>query len=271
MLPGGSAPVKKLGMTAAFRRILGEHVPGTGMSDSSHTNLPRHVAVIMDGNGRWASQRGLSRSEGHRAGTEAARLAVETCLEAGVEHLTLYTFSRENWRRPAAEVAFLFDLLVQFITRELPDLEHKGVRLRVLGELKELPFAARKALELAMSRTAHGKKMTLNLALNYSGRDEIVRAAQLYMESGQKPEALTPEIFAKYLYTADRPDPDLVIRTSGEKRLSNFLLFQTAYSEFYFTPTLWPDFTPEELHTAFAEYAGRVRRFGGAGAAPEES
>ena len=234
------------------------------MNESSpKANLPRHVAVIMDGNGRWAALRGLSRSEGHRAGTEAARNIVEACLDAGVPHLTLYTFSRENWRRPASEVAFLFELLVQFITRELPDLEHKGVRLRVLGELKEVPFAARKALEIAMSRTAGGERMILNLALNYSGRDELARAARLYMEAGHAPGALTPETLAEYLYTAGQPDPDLVIRTSGEMRLSNFLLFQTAYSELYFTPTLWPDFTAGELHKAFAEYAGRTRRFGG--------
>ncbi len=242
------------------------------MSDSfPQTKQPRHIAVIMDGNGRWASGRGLSRSEGHRAGTEAARRIVEACLEEGIGHLTLYTFSRENWRRPAAEVAFLFDLLVQFITRELPDLEHKGVRLRVLGEIEGLPFAARKALELAGSRTARCDKMILNLALNYSGRDELARAARLYMESGGAAAKLTPESLEPYLYTAGQPDPDLIIRTSGELRLSNFLLFQSAYSELYFTPTLWPDFTPEELRKALAEYAGRARRFGGTAETPEEA
>ncbi len=232
---------------------------------------PRHVAVIMDGNGRWAAMRGLSRSDGHRAGTEAARRIVEACLDEGIGHLTLYTFSRENWRRPAAEVAFLFDLLVDFITRELPALEQKGVRLRVLGELKELPFATRKALELAMSRTAHGNRMILNLALNYSGREELARAARLYMESGGKPRDLTAEALAGHLYTAGQPDPDLIIRTSGEFRLSNFLLFQTAYSELYFTPTLWPDFTPKELRKALAEYVGRTRRFGGVSAPTEDA
>jgi undecaprenyl diphosphate synthase len=191
------------------------------------------------------------------------RRIVEACREAGIEFLTLYTFSRENWRRPAAEVAFLFDLLVQFITRELPELENMGVRLQVLGEFGELPFAARKALGLAASRTARCDKMILNLALNYSGREELARAARLYMEAGGAPATMTPEALAAHLYTAGQPDPDLIIRTSGELRLSNFLLFQSAYSELYFTPTLWPDFTPEELRKALAEYAGRARRFGG--------
>ena len=243
------------------------------MSERSPTAhmTPRHVAVIMDGNGRWAAHRGLSRSEGHRAGTEAARRIVEACREAGIEFLTLYTFSRENWRRPAAEVAFLFDLLVQFITRELPELENMGVRLQVLGEFGELPFAARKALVLSASRTARCDKMILNLALNYSGREELARAARLYMEAGGAPATMTPEALAAHLYTAGQPDPDLIIRTSGELRLSNFLLFQSAYSELYFTPTLWPDFTPEELRKALAEYAGRARRFGGSTTPSEEA
>ena len=225
--------------------------------------VPQHVAIIMDGNGRWAKARGLSRSEGHRAGTEAARHIVEESLACGIRHLTLYTFSRENWGRPAAEIKFLFELLVDFITKELPVLEKRGVQLRILGELSELPFAARKTLSHACSRTAHGSKMILNLALNYSGREEIARACRLYMESGAPSAKLTPESLAAHLYTAGQPDPDLVIRTSGEVRVSNFLLFQTAYSEFYFTDTPWPDFTPAELHTALAQYAKRARRFGG--------
>lgn len=225
--------------------------------------FPAHVAVIMDGNGRWAERRGMGRSEGHRAGTEAARRTVEACLELGIAYLTLYTFSRENWSRPAAEVTFLFELLVDFITRELPSLENRGVALNILGELDELPFAARTTLRHAVSRTARGKKMTLNLALNYSGREEIARACRLFMESGRAASGLTPQTLAPYLYTHGQPDPDLVIRTSGELRISNFLLFQTAYSEFYFTDTLWPDFTPEELRRAVSAYASRSRRFGG--------
>ena len=226
-------------------------------------SLPRHLAVIMDGNGRWATRRGLPRTEGHRAGTEAARAVVEECLELGIGHLTLYTFSRENWSRPASEVGFLFDLLVDFITRELPSLEKRGVRLLVLGETSELPFAARKALGHAMARTSANARMTLNLALNYSGREEIARAVRLYAASGAPLDGLTPDRLAAHLYTAGQPDPDLVIRTSGEERLSNFLIFQSAYSELYFTETLWPDFTPAALREALAAYAARTRRFGG--------
>jgi undecaprenyl diphosphate synthase len=217
----------------------------------------------MDGNGRWATQRGLPRTEGHREGTEAARRIVEECLDLGMEFLTLYTFSKENWNRPAEEVGFLFDLLVRFITRELPDLEKRGVRLQILGEERDLPFAARRTLAHACSRTSRGEKMTLNLALNYSGREEIVRACRLYMEAGGTAAGLTPEILREYLYTTSQPDPDLIIRTSGELRTSNFLLFQAAYSELYFTDTLWPDFTPQELRGALADFQARVRRFGG--------
>ena len=225
--------------------------------------MPRHIAVIMDGNGRWAKARGLSRSEGHRAGTEAARAIVEECLALGVGHLTLYTFSRENWNRPAEEVKFLFDLLVDFITKELPDLEKRGVRLAILGEAADLPFMARKTLAHACSRTAKNNKMILNLALNYSGREEIARACRLFMESGAPAASLTPDRLADFLYTAGQPDPDLVIRTSGEVRVSNFLLFQTAYSEFYFCDRLWPDFGPADLREAIARYQTRSRRFGG--------
>lgn len=217
----------------------------------------------MDGNGRWAGARGLDRSEGHRAGAESARAVVEECLELGIAHLTLYTFSRENWSRPVGEVRFLFELLVDFISRELPSLEKRGVRLRILGETDEIPLATRAALAHACSRTRDNSRMVLNLALNYSGREEIARACRLFMESGAKPEELTPECLARHLYTTGQPDPDLVIRTSGELRLSNFLPFQTAYSELYFTDTLWPDFSPASLREALAHYARRSRRFGG--------
>jgi undecaprenyl diphosphate synthase len=216
----------------------------------------------MDGNGRWANARNLPRSEGHKAGTEAARAIVEECLALGIGYLSLYTFSRENWKRPEEEVRFLFELLVDFISRELPDLEKRGVRMHILGELAELPFSARKILAHAIKRTARNDRMILNLALNYSGREEIVRACRLFMESGRPVAECTPKAFADYLYTATQPDPDLLIRTSGEERLSNFLLFQAAYSELYFTDTLWPDFSPTSLHQALAAYAARVRKFG---------
>lgn len=225
--------------------------------------LPRHIAIIMDGNGRWAKARGLPRSAGHKAGAEAARATVEECVSLGIQYLTLYTFSRENWNRPSEEVGLLFDMLVDFITRELPDLEKRGVRLRVLGNVAELPFTVRKTLSHACSRTVNGDKMVLNLALNYSGREEIARACRLYMESGAPAAGVTPETLAAFLYTHGQPDPDLVIRTSGELRVSNFLLFQSAYSELYFCETLWPDFTVPELRAALAHYAARSRRFGG--------
>lgn len=216
----------------------------------------------MDGNGRWAKKKGLPRTEGHRMGTESARRVIEECLSLGVSYLTLYTFSKENWNRPAAEVGYLFDLLVDFITRELPDLEKRGVRLKILGEVADLPFAARKTLAHACARTAGGDKMHLNLALNYSGREELARACRKFMESGEPVSALTPEKLSEHLYTAGQPDPDLIIRTSGELRISNFLLFQGAYSELYFCETLWPDFGPEDLRKAFEHYRGRSRRFG---------
>ncbi len=221
----------------------------------------------MDGNGRWAAKRNLPRSEGHRAGTEAVRALITECRSLGLPHLTLYTFSKENWGRPTEEVGFLFDLLVQFLTKELPELMRRDIRLALLGEAEALPLAARKTLLHACSKTANNTSMTLNLALNYSGREEIARAFRLLAARGGPPESVTPERIAEHLYTAGQPDPDLVIRTSGELRISNFLLFQTAYSEFYFTPTLWPDFTPEELHRAIDDYAGRSRRFGKAGEA----
>lgn len=223
----------------------------------------QHLAVIMDGNGRWAKARGLSRSEGHRAGTAAAKKIVEECLRLGIPHLTLYTFSRENWKRPAEEVRFLFDLLVKFLFNELPMMEKHGIRLHLLGETAELPFATRQALKRTCARTANNRNLTLNLALNYSGREEIARACRLYMESGAPAADVTPEALAGYMYTAGQPDPDLVVRTSGEQRTSNFLPFQTAYSEFIFTDTLWPDFSPEELHAALERFSGRSRRFGG--------
>ena len=224
--------------------------------------LPKHVAVIMDGNGRWAQKRGLPRAEGHRAGTEAARAVVTRCRELGIGHLTLYTFSRENWSRPAEEVRFLFDLLVRFLKKETKLLLDKDIRLKVLGETGDLPFGVRQVVESVVEKTKHCGSMTLNLALNYGGRDEILRACRNLLAQGLAPEALTEEIFAAELYTVDQPDPDLIIRTSGELRLSNYLLFQAAYAEFYFTEVLWPDFTPAELDKALEDFAHRQRRFG---------
>jgi undecaprenyl diphosphate synthase len=228
--------------------------------------VPRHVAIIMDGNGRWATARGLSRGEGHRAGTRAAKAIVTRSRELGITNLTLYTFSRENWSRPKDEVGLIFDLLVEYMRGELQNLLDQDIRLLVLGEMDGLPFAARQALGHVVQKTAHCRSMTLNLALNYSGREEILRACRSLVAKGVQPEALDEAAFAAELYTAGQPDPDLIIRTSGELRLSNYLLFQAAYAEFYFTETLWPDFGPEELERALADFKGRQRRFGKTGA-----
>lgn len=224
--------------------------------------LPKHVAVIMDGNGRWAQRRGLPRAEGHRAGTEAARAVLTRCRELGIGHLTLYTFSRENWSRPAEEVRFLFDLLVRFLKKETKLLLDQDIRLKVLGETGDLPLGVRQVVESVVEKTKNCGSMTLNLALNYGGRDEILRACRNLSAKGLPAEAITEEAFAAELYTAGQPDPDLIIRTSGELRLSNYLLFQAAYAEFYFTDVLWPDFTPAELDKALEDFAQRQRRFG---------
>lgn len=219
----------------------------------------------MDGNGRWAQAQGKPRSEGHNAGTKAARKIVEECRRTGIEHVTLYTFSSENWARPKEEVSFIFGLLKRYLTEELPSLIKQDIRLSILGDLDGLPMATRQVLKHAISKTAHCKSMRLNLALNYSSRDEIVRAARKMVEDGLTPEQITEDALADRLYTAGQPDPDLIIRTSGELRLSNYLMFQAAYSEFYFTETPWPDFGPEELHKALDTFLNRNRRFGKTG------
>lgn len=227
-----------------------------------------HLAIIMDGNGRWAKARGLSRSDGHKAGTETAREIVRECRKLGIPYLTLYTFSKENWSRPEQEVGFLFNLLKEFLTAELPSLLEQDIRLVVLGDLDELPLATRHVLRHAMDKTAACSSMTLNLALNYSGRYEILRACKALLTRRTHPDDLTEAMFAAELYTAGMPDPDLILRTSGEQRLSNYLLFQSAYSEFYFTDVAWPDFHPEQLHIALESYAKRQRRFGATGEEP---
>lgn len=219
----------------------------------------------MDGNGRWATRRGMKRYEGHWAGVESARAVVTRCRELGIPHLTLYTFSTENWNRPEEEKRVLFDLLVRFLRGELGTLLENDIRMNVLGEIERFPLAVREVLRMVLRRTASCKSMVLNLALNYGGRDEILRAARRLVEQGLRPEEITAESFSDALYTAGQPDPELIIRTSGEMRISNFLLWQAAYSEFYFTPTLWPDFTPEELDKALEDFAGRQRRFGRTG------
>jgi undecaprenyl diphosphate synthase len=228
--------------------------------------LPRHVAVIMDGNGRWAVSRGLPRVEGHRAGVRAVRAAVECARELRIPYLTLYAFSSENWGRPDPEVSALMGLLREFLASELPELLRRGIRLNVIGETDRLPFIVRESLRTVMAATAGNGEMTLTLALSYAGRSEIVRAARKFAADAAAgkvdPSALTEELFASRLDTAGMPDPDVVIRTSGERRVSNFLLWQCAYSEYVFSDVLWPDFGKAEFLQALDEYSRRNRRFG---------
>jgi len=230
--------------------------------------VPRHVAIIMDGNGRWAQERGLPRLAGHRAGTENIPRVVRTFYERGVRYLTLYAFSTENWSRPPDEVQGLMDLLQEVLRREVDVFDREGVRLLHLGRLDRVPDPLRQAIQDALRRTAHNPGLTLAIAFDYGGRDEILRAVRRLLEERIPPEALDEALFARYLYTADLPDPDLVIRTAGEMRLSNFLLWQSAYAEFYSTPVYWPDFDEAEIDRALQAYACRQRRFGGLVARP---
>jgi undecaprenyl diphosphate synthase len=228
---------------------------------------PAHVAIIMDGNGRWAKARGLPRLAGHRAGVEALRSTVRAAPDLGIEWLTVYAFSSENWSRPKSEVSDLMGLLKLFIRRDLAELHQAGVRVRVIGHRDGLAPDIAALLHEAESLTRLNRSLNLVIAFNYGGRDEISRAAAKIAEAAAAgrlaPSAVTPELFAEYLDTAGMPDPDLVIRTSGELRLSNFLLWQAAYSEFVFLPCYWPDFTRNDLAEAIRVYAARDRRYGG--------
>jgi len=230
--------------------------------------IPVHVAIIMDGNGRWAKKRGLPRIEGHRRGAKAVRTTLTAAFEAGVKYLTLYAFSVENWNRPQDEVGGLMGLLNYFLKQELKTLQKNKIALRTIGRTEALPPDVRKELAATIKATAHHKGRTLILALNYGSRTEIADAARAYAEavaSGKQKNdeaSASWEDFSRYLYTDGIPDPDLVIRTSGETRISNFLLMQSAYAEFIFTPVLWPDFGKDELLACLAEYAKRERRFG---------
>ena len=226
--------------------------------------LPRHIAVIMDGNGRWAQKRHLPRVAGHRAGTQSARTTIETCARLHVEALTLYAFSVENWRRPKTEIEFLMQLLREYLRKEMPLIQKNNIRMRFLGRPDELPAGVQKDTREAMEATAGNTGMVLSIALNYGGRAEIVDAmnAILAERNGNK-AAITEDELTQHLYTASLPDPDLLIRTSGEMRVSNFLLWQIAYAEIFVTETLWPDFNRARLLEALLEYQKRERRYGG--------
>ena len=234
--------------------------------DLDTTNLPAHIAIIMDGNGRWAKKRLLNRINGHEKGSDTVRTMVRTCRELGISYLTLYAFSTENWQRPKTEVDALMTLLKKFVHSEQKEMIERDIRLRVIGQIDRLPAKVQEALHTTMDATKDNTSMTLILALSYGGRAEITRMVQ---EVGQKIKhgeidlnAINDDLIADHLYTRDIPDPDLLIRTSGEMRISNFLLWQIAYAEIFVTPTLWPDFSRDELLKILKDYQNRERRFG---------
>jgi undecaprenyl diphosphate synthase len=239
-------------------------VPGTDVSPEEHLPEVAHaVAIIMDGNGRWAAEHGLPVADGHRAGSRALRPVVETAIDLGIESLAVYAFSTENWSREADEVEALMEIFGETIERELEDLAAQGVRCRFVGRRDRAPAWLRTRMEQLEAATADKSRLQLWIAFDYGGRAELVDAARRLLESDSEPEDIDEAAFAAYLYEPEMPDPDLVIRTSGERRISNFLLWQSAYAEYVFTDTLWPDFGPEELRSAIEEYARRRRRFGG--------
>ena len=226
------------------------------------TNLPRHIAIIMDGNGRWALSRGLPRVAGHKKGADTVRRVTEQCRQLGIPVLTLYAFSDENWGRPREEVGFLMDMLGSFLKAEIATMKSNGIRFRTIGRIDRLPSSVQTWIERAKAETAGNSSMVLNLALSYGGRGEILEAIKRMPALNGSMDGITEEVFSSYLDTAGLPDPDLIIRTSGEKRISNFLLWQAAYAELYFTDTLWPDFEERDLLAAILDYQGRQRRFG---------
>ncbi len=225
------------------------------------SSLPKHVAIIMDGNGRWALRRGSPRIAGHKRGADNVRRVTEQCRQLGIPVLTLYAFSDENWGRPKEEVGFLMDMLGSYLKSEIAAMKANRIKFRTIGRIERLPLSVRRWIEKAVSETAANTGLVLNLALSYGGRGEILEAIKR-MSSNGAAGALTEEMFSSYLDTAGLPDPDLIIRTSGEKRISNFLLWQAAYAELYFTDTLWPDFEEKDLLAAILDYQGRQRRFG---------
>jgi undecaprenyl diphosphate synthase len=251
----------------AYERYFADAPAGAHLGDLDLARIPRHVAIIMDGNGRWATQRGLSRGYGHAAGVESLRETITAAVRLGVEALTVYAFSTENWSRPAEEVDLLMDLFATTLIDELPLMMRESVRLQYVGDMAALPASTRATFERGLAETAANDGMVLAVAVNYGSRQEILKACRTLAgrcAAGElDPAAIDEDLFAAELATAPLPDPDLLIRTSGELRLSNFLLWQCAYTEFVFRPCLWPDFTRWDLVDAIVEYQGRHRRFGG--------
>lgn len=231
-------------------------------SPQTLSRIPTHIAIIMDGNGRWARARGLPRLAGHRAGTENLRRILTACVEFGVKILTIWAFSTENWRRPQEEVRGLMDIVEQVIDRELSELHKNGVRLRHIGRLEGISRPLQAKVRRATELTQNNDRLVLNVAFNYGGKAELLDAIKRMIADGLRPEDIDEERVTSYLYTAGLPDPDMIIRTGNECRISNFMLWQGAYSEYYFTPVLWPDFDKEELRKALEDYARRERRFG---------
>ena len=225
--------------------------------------LPTHIAIIMDGNGRWAENRYLPRMAGHRAGTENLRTIIKACVEFGVKYLTVYAFSTENWKRPQDEIEGLMHILADVLEKEVGELNQQGVCLRHIGRLEKLDSKVQKQINSAIELTKDNKRLIMNIAWNYGGRDEIIYAAQQIIKEKLQPDQIDEGVFSSFLFTHQSPDPDLVIRTSGEMRTSNFLLWQSAYSEWYFTPILWPDFGRDKLKEAIIDFGNRERRFGG--------
>lgn len=230
------------------------------------SKLPKHIAIIMDGNGRWAKQKGKNRLYGHKNGTKSVRQVIEGSIEAGIKYLTLYAFSKENWKRPSKEVEGLMNLLISSIESELEELHSNGVKLNIIGDMCRLSDKVQNKVKIAVDKTKNNKTLNLNIALSYSGRWEIVEAVKKIANDTKNGtlsiDNINEELFSDYLETAGMPDPELLIRTSGEQRISNYLLYQLAYAEFYFTPLLWPDFSKEDLYEAIFIYQNRERRFG---------
>jgi undecaprenyl diphosphate synthase len=243
--------------------VSNTHLEEATDQSSTELKIPYHLAIIMDGNGRWAKERGLPRLAGHRAGTENLRRILRTCVDLGIKTLTIYAFSTENWVRPESEVRGLMSILERVIDRELKELDANGVQIRHVGRLNGVSERLQRKIQHALEMTAHNDRLILNVAFNYGGRAELVDAIRQMVADGIPPEQVDEATVSRYLYTGGQPDPDLIIRTSGEMRVSNFLLWQGAYSEYYVTPTYWPDFGPEELIKALKHYGRRKRRFGG--------
>lgn len=230
---------------------------------SAQPPVPRHIAIIMDGNGRWAKRRGLPRIAGHRAGVENIRRILRECADLGIQYLTIYAFSTENWSRPSAEVEGLMRIFSEFLDRETRSLHAEGVKIRHLGSMRGVSPSLQRKTQAALDLTRDNQRINLCVAFNYGGRADIVDAVRRLVADGIAPDAVTEQMISERLSTSGLPDPDLIIRTSGEWRLSNFLLWQAAYSEYWVTPTFWPDFSPELLRQALQEYGQRERRFGG--------